>query len=147
MFFPHGWYLASGAQPTWYYVLLSPLTAAVGPVVAYNVITLATFIIGGFGVYWLARRLTGSLPAAVIAGCAYMVAPFFTSRVGGHTHVLFGMMFLPYAVGATLAAMTEARAGRWVALGGVLLAATILSHWYLSLIHIWPRGCGCMVCP
>lgn len=140
VFFPHGWYLASGAQPTWYYVLLSPLTAAVGPVAAYNVITLSTLIIGGFGAYWLARRLTGRTAAALIAGCAYMVAPFFTVRVGGHTHVLFGMMFLPYAVGATLAAMTEARAGRWVALGGVLLAATILSHWYFLFIATLPLG-------
>ena len=138
VFYPHGWYLASGAQPTWYYVLLSPLTAAVGPVATYNVITLGTLIIGGLGAYWLARRLTGRTGAALIAGCAYMVAPFFTSRVGGHTHVLFGMMFLPYAVGATLAAMTEARAGRWVALGGVLLAATILSHWYFLFIATLP---------
>ena len=138
VFFPHGWYLASGAQPTWYYVLLSPLTAAVGPVAAYNLITLGTLILGGFGAYWLARRLTGSLPAGLIAGCAYMVAPFFTVRVGGHTHVLFGMMFLPFAAGAMLAAMTEARGGRWVALGGVALAATILSHWYFLFIATLP---------
>ncbi len=138
VFFPHGWYLASGAQPTWYYVLLSPLTAAVGPVAAYNLITLGTLIVGGFGAYWLARRLTGSLPAGLIAGCAYMVAPFFTSRVGGHTHVLFGMMFLPFAVGTMLAAMTEARAGRWVVLGGIFLAATILSHWYFLFIATLP---------
>lgn len=138
VFFPHGWYLASGAQPTWYYVLLSPLTAAVGAVAAYNVITLGTLIAGGFGAYWLARRLTGKTAAALIAGCAYMVAPFFTMRLGGHTHVLFGMMFLPYAVGATLSAMTEARAGRWVALGGVFLAATIISHWYFLFIATLP---------
>ena len=138
VFYPHGWYLASGAQPTWYYVLLSPLTAAVGPIAAYNVITLGTLIIGGFGAYWLARRLTGRTAAALIAGCAYMVAPFFTSRVGGHTHVLFGMMFLPYTVGAALAAVTEVRAGRWVALAGVCLAATILSHWYFLFIATLP---------
>ena len=59
-------------------------------------------------------------------------------RDSGHTHVLFGMMFLPYAVGATLAAMTEARAGRWVVLGGIFLAATILSHWYFLFIATLP---------
>jgi hypothetical protein len=138
VFFPHGWYLASGAQPTWYYVLLSPLTAAVGPVAAYNLITLGTLIVGGFGAYWLARRLTGRTAAALIAGCAYTVAPFFTSRVGGHTHVLFGMMFLPLATGAMLSAMTAARGRRWVMLGGVCLAATILSHWYFLFIATLP---------
>ncbi len=138
VFYPHGWYLASGAQPSWYYVLLSPLTAAVGPVAAYNLITLGAMAAGGFGVYLLARRLTGRAAAGLLAGCAYMVAPFFTMRVGGHTHVLFAMMFLPYALDATLRAMTEARAGRWVALGGVLLAATILSHWYFLFIATLP---------
>lgn len=139
VFYPRGWYLTSGAQPTWYYVLLSPLTAAVGPVAAYNIITLATLMIGGFGVYWLSRRLTGRTAAALIAGCAYMVAPFFTMRVGGHTHVLFGMMFLPYAAGAMLQAMTaETRVGRWVVLGGGSLAAAILSHWYFLFIATLP---------
>ena len=37
-----------------------------------------------------------------------------------------------------LAAMTEARAGRWVVLGGVFLAATILSHWYFLFIATLP---------
>jgi len=148
VFYPHGWYLASGAQPTWYYVLLAPLTAAVGPVAAYNLITLATFAVGGFGVYWLARRLTGRTAAALIAGCAYMVAPFFTSRLGGHTHVLFAMMFLPYALGAMLSAMTaETRAWRWVALAGVLLAATVLSHWYFLFIATLPLGAAALSVP
>ncbi len=139
VFYPHGWYLASGAQPTWYYTLLSPLTAAVGPVAAYNLITLGTFVVAGFGVYLLGQWLTGRRLAGVIAGCAYMLAPFFTVRVGGHTHVLFAMMFLPYALGATLRAMTApARAWRWVAWGGVALAATILSHWYFLFIATLP---------
>ena len=145
VFYPHGWYLASGAQPTWYYVLLSPLTAAVGPVAAYNLITLGAFIIGGFGAYWLARRLTSSLAAGLIAGCAYIVAPFFTSRLGGHTHLLFAMMFLPYALGAMLQAMTAtARVRRRVAVGGALLAATILSHWYFLFIATLPLGAAAL---
>ena len=139
VFYPHGWYLASGAQPTWYYTLLSPLTAAVGPVAAYNLIVLSTFVVAGFGVYLLGQWLTGRWLAGVIAGCAYILAPFFTVRVGGHAHVLFAMMFLPYALGATLRAMTApARAWRWVALGGIALAATILSHWYFLFIATLP---------
>ncbi|HOU40937.1 MAG TPA: hypothetical protein PK829_06680 [Promineifilum sp.] len=139
VFYPHGWYLASGAQPTWYYTLLSPLTAAVGPVATYNLISLGTFVAAGFGVYLLGQWLTGRRLAGVIAGCAYILAPFFTARVGGHTHVLFAMMFLPYALGATLRAMVApARAWRWVVLGGVALAATILSHWYFLFIATLP---------
>ena len=140
VFFPLGWYTASGAQPTWYWVLLSPLTAAVGPVAASNLTALGTFIIAGFGVYWVARGLTGSMVAGLVAGCAYITAPMFTLRLGGHLNVLLGMMFLPYAVGATLRAVALQGwlARRWVVLGGVFLALTILAHWYFLFIATLP---------
>ncbi len=140
VFFPLGWYTASGAHPTWYWILLSPLTAAVGPVAASNLTALGTFVIAGFGVYWVARGLTGSTAAGLIAGCAYIAAPIFTLRLGGHLNVLLGMMFLPYAVGATLRAMAlhGPPARRWVALGGVFLALTILAHWYFLFIATLP---------
>ena len=154
VFYPQGWYTASGAQPPWYLLLLSPLTAVAGPVLTYNLTVLATFILGGFGVYWVVRRLTGQTAAGLIAGCAYIAAPVFTLRLGGHLHTLLAMMFLPYAVGAMLRALGAPRAGdaavgggaagaavpswRWVALAGVFLAATILSHWYFMFIAALP---------
>ena len=154
VFYPQGWYTASGAQPPWYLLLLSPLTAVAGPVLTYNLAVLATFVLGGFGVYWVARGLTGQTVAGLIAGCAYIAAPIFTLRFGGHLHTLLAMMFLPYAVGAMLRALgagtsTDSAAGggasaaawpgrRWVALAGVFLAATILSHWYFMFIATLP---------
>ena len=154
VFYPQGWYTASGAQPPWYLLLLAPLTAVAGPVLTYNLAVLATFVIGGFGVYWVARGLTGKTVAGLIAGCAYIAAPVFTLRFGGHLHTLLAMMFLPYAVGATLRALGAATAGdaaagggtagaarpgwRWVFLAGAFLAATILSHWYFLFIATFP---------
>lgn len=143
VFYPQGWYIASGAQPAWYLLLLAPLVAAVGVVPAYNLAMLSTFAIGGFGVYWVARGLTGKTAAALIAGCAYIAAPIFTLRLAGHTHALLSMMFLPYAVGATLRAMAvppgdARRARRWVVAAGVALALTILSHWYMLFIATLP---------
>ena len=143
VFYPQGWYMASGAQPVWYLVLLAPLVALAGPVAAYNLAMLSTFAIGGCGVYWVARGLTGRAVPALIAGCAYIVAPLFTLRLAGHTHALLSMMFLPYAVGATLRAMAvpaadRRRARRWTIAAGVALALTILSHWYLLFIATLP---------
>lgn len=153
VFYPQGWYTASGAQPPWYLLLLSPLTAVAGPVLTYNLAVLATFILGGFGVYWVVRWLTGKTAAGLIAGCAYIAAPVFTLRFGGHLHTLLAMMFLPYAVGATLRALGAATASdpaaggdasaplpgrRWVVWAGVFLAATILSHWYFMFIATLP---------
>lgn len=140
VFYPQGYHMASGGYPIWYFALLSPLTAAMGPVVTFNLVTLATFIVGGLGVYWLAHGMTGKTAAALIAGCAYLVAPVFTMRLGGHVNVLLGMMFLPYAAGAMLRAMTldGPRAWRWVVGGGLLLAATILSTWYYLFMATIP---------
>ena len=145
VFYPQGWYTASGAQPAWYLALLSPLTAVVGSVAAYNLVALSTFVAGAFGVYWVARGLTGRAAAGLIAGCAYIAAPVFTLRLGGHLHTLLAMAFLPYAAGATLRALgagtpagTGAPARRWVVLAGVFLAATILSHWYFLFIATIP---------
>lgn len=53
VYYPEGWYTASGAQPTWYFLLLSPFTAILGPIVTYNLTLLATFVLGGLGMYWL----------------------------------------------------------------------------------------------
>lgn len=102
VFYPQGWYLASGAQPPWYFVLLSPLTILLGPVVTYNLAILFTFIFAGLGVYWIVMTRTKMTVASLLAGCAYIAAPVFTLRMGGHMHMLFGMMFLPYAAGALL---------------------------------------------
>lgn len=141
VFYPQGWYLASGAQPTWYLLLLSPLTAVAGPVVALNVTLLATFVIGGLGAYRLAARLTGRRAAGLLAGCVYIAAPMLTLRLGGHVHVLIAAMFLPYAADAMHRLMTRpAHAARATALAGLLLAASILGHWYFLFIATLPIG-------
>lgn len=139
VFYPHGWYTASGAQPPWFLLLLSPLTAVAGPLITYNLALLATFIVGGFGVYWLVHRLTSRRVAGLLAGCAYIAAPVLAVRLGGHLHVLISAMFLPYAVDAVRVAMVQPpRARRAIAWAGVLWGLTILGHWYFLFIATLP---------
>ena len=81
-----------GRVPTPY---LQPLTdlpgralaRLVGPVVAYNVLVLATFPLSAAAAYLLARRVVGSHLAAMVAGLAYAFLPFHVTQAAGHPHV------------------------------------------------------------
>jgi len=140
IFFPQGWYTASGAQPPWYFVLLSPLTAMLGPVVTYNLSMLCFLVVAALGVCWLVHKLTGSLFAGVVAGCAYIGAPMFALHMNGFFNMLIGMMFLPYAVGSTYTAVTHqgTRSWPWLLTAGAFLAATVLGQWYYLFIATIP---------
>ena len=139
VFYPFGWYTASGAQPSWFLLLLSPLTKVLGIVATYNLTLLATFILAGFGVYLFAYRLTRQRLASFLAGCAYITAPVLTLRLGGHFHILLGMMFLPYALAAFYQAFTGRERSRfWLLSSGLALGLTILSMWYFLFIATLP---------
>ena len=82
----------AGRVPTPY---LQPLTdlpgralaRLVGPVVAYNVLVLATFPLSAAAAYLLARRVIGSHLGAMVAGLAYAFLPFHVTQAAGHPHV------------------------------------------------------------
>ncbi len=141
VFYPQGWYTASGAQPPWYLLLLTPITVVAGPVLTFNIATMTTFILAGFGVYRFVVRLGGRRPAGIVAGCVYIAAPMLTLRLGGHLNVLIASMFLPYAADSLHKTMSRpaeplrsAPMARSLLQAGFFLAATILGHWYFLFI-------------
>lgn len=140
VYYPKGWYIASGAQPAWYILLLSPFTAILGPIITYNLTLLATFVLGGLGMYWLVETKTDKVGAGLLAGCVYIAAPVFTLRLGGHLQVLIAMMFLPYATASLLHLMSKYPpiSWKWMILSGIFLAATIISQWYFLFIATLP---------
>lgn len=140
VFYPQGWYLASGAQPPWYLTLLSPLTILLGPVITYNITILSTFVFASLGAYWLVMTRTRIMVAGLLAGCAYIAAPVFTLRMGGHLQILFGMMFLPYAA-VTLLKLIQPQhleSRKWIFLSSLFLVATVISQWYFLFIATLP---------
>jgi hypothetical protein len=138
IFYPQGWYTASGAQPPWYFTLLSPLTAFVGPVTTYNLSILFFCIAAGFGAYWFVQRLTNNAFAGLIAGTVYIGAPIFALHMNGFFNMMIGLMLLPFAVGATYVAMTESHSWKWIGVAGIFLAGTILGQWYYLFIATLP---------
>lgn len=136
VFYPQGWYLASGAQPSWYLLSLAPFTRLLGPVTTFNVVQLLAFVVGGFGIYLLVYTVSGRRLSSFIAGCIYMVAPVLTVHQAGHLNMLLAAQFLPYAIlGAYLAIRDADRISwRWSLFAGVALALTILGIWYFLFI-------------
>lgn len=61
-----------------------PLQPALGLVATFNLIYLLNIALAGFGMFVLARRLTGRTAEAWIAGVVFACSPFLVERGGGH---------------------------------------------------------------
>lgn len=57
------------------------------PLLAYNVVTVGLYAVGGFTTYLLVRQLTSYRPASIIAGLAFTLAPYRISQIE-HAHVI-----------------------------------------------------------
>ncbi len=101
------------------------------PVLTYNLLLLALWPLNGVAMAWVAHRLTGSRPAAWLAGAVFCLSPYFTD------YYLEFQMLLAALVPVTLYAWVralETQAARWLvlALGG--LVAQALTSWYYAVI-------------
>ncbi|MGB1251429.1 MAG: hypothetical protein ACPG8W_12480 [Candidatus Promineifilaceae bacterium] len=141
IYYPNGWHLATGAQPVWYLVLLSPLVGLFGETVVYNSALLATLVLSAFGVYLLTHKLTGNQLSGILAGLSYSTAPVLVMRLAGHLNVLIGAVFLPFVYVAlynAFSAETTQKHRRWAFYVGLLLTLTFISHWYFLFIATFP---------
>ena len=62
------------------------------PVVAYNLAYLASYVRAGGGMYLLASSLTGSRPAAAVAGVLFVFVPFRAQEAGHLQSLMYGWM-------------------------------------------------------
>jgi len=114
---------------------------ALNPIQTYNLIMCLHFVLSGFAMYLLAYRVTGSGPAAFIAGLAFAFTPYRVNHFQGHLS-LSATEWLPLYVYSLLAAH-RAAAGpgrRWLShalLAGLwLAAATFSSYYYLIFLVV-----------
>lgn len=99
LFYPTGVYVP--IQFTWPYVqlLAVPTLSMFGPVAAYNIEMLLSFILAGFTAYLLCYHLTGSKLAAFVGGCIYSFSSFhFIHAVAGHLNLVQIQWFPLYAL-------------------------------------------------
>jgi hypothetical protein len=98
-------------------VLASPVYWMTGnAVVTYNVTLLLGYVLSGLAMFVLVRRLTGSAPAAFLAGAAFAFAPYRAAQL---PHIQVGIvLWAPLAL-LGLHAYLETGGRRWLVLFGV----------------------------
>jgi hypothetical protein len=113
-------------------VLAAPLRLFTdNPVLIYNIVLLATFVLCGFFTYRLVRALTASTAAGLLSGCAFAYATFRWHQLP-HLHLL-SAQWLPLALLLLHRALAAPRlkSGAALAAAGVLVA---LSSWHMALL-------------
>ncbi|MEO8258481.1 MAG: hypothetical protein ABI868_14130 [Acidobacteriota bacterium] len=96
IFYPQPIALAYSEHLTAQAVMILPVYALTrNPILVYNVVFVATFVLSALGMFLLVRELTGSRSAALLAGVAYGFAPY---RFGNLSHLqVLSSMWMPFA--------------------------------------------------
>jgi len=108
---PHGVDLAWVTSSPVLSFVLAPLTETLGPVFAYNVAALAAPPLAAWTTFLLARRLTGSFSASVVAGFLFGFSPYVVGQSVGHLNLSF-VCLVPLA-GLLAVRFFEGSIGRW----------------------------------
>lgn len=98
------------------------------PYLTHNVVVLISFVVAYAGTYYLVRYLTGSRPAAIVAGVLYAFCPFIFARTA-HIQLLMtgGIPFCMLAFHRLVERATVARA---VTLGLLIWAQALACAYY-----------------
>ena len=86
---PHGVDLAWVTSSPTLAFALTPVTETVGPVVAYNIAALAAAPLAAWTTFLLARRLTRSFRASLVAGFLFGFSPYLIGQSVGHLNLSF----------------------------------------------------------
>ena len=125
---PAGYNLAWTTTAPALAVLMSPVTAAFGPVTSLNLTLLLSAPVSAWAAYLAARRLTGQFWAALAAGAVYGFSPYEVGHTGVGQANLAVIMLLPLMVYLVLLWRDE-KLGRAAFIG--LLAALMTAEFYV----------------
>lgn len=114
----------------WLYYFVNPLTWMSWVMVAHH-------LVGGWGAYRLARRWDLRWETALLAGVAYLGAPFLLAQTGeGHYNQICVIAWLPWAWLAWERLAAGERFGRLLFVGALVLSFTAshVQEWYYLLV-------------
>lgn len=140
IFYPEGWYLPSGAQPSWFFLLLAPVSYVLGSTVTYNLLHLSLLVGIAFATYLLVYNLTVDPWAGVASGLMLATTANLQMRLAGHTHTLFAVFFLSlgYFFFFHGVRKKQPEKWRWSIVFGLTIGLSIISHWYFLFIAPLP---------
>jgi len=84
---PTGYNLAWSASVPGLALVMSPVTLAFGPVVAYNVATLLSPVASAWAAFLLCRRLAGRVGPALVGGYVYGFSTYVLGHMQGHLNM------------------------------------------------------------
>ncbi|NTU81812.1 MAG: hypothetical protein HGA45_20960 [Chloroflexales bacterium] len=118
-------------------LMAAPITALWGPIAGFNAVALASFALGGLGMWLLARPRAGDGPA-LLAGIVYVASPFHMAALVTDGQLqIFALHWLPWYIYFLLEALAPQaaprRARRDAALAGLFLVLTAWTDWYYTL--------------
>lgn len=125
-------------------ILALPLTLIVGPLPAYNVLILLSFILGGYFAFLLIRYALRDADdplglGAMVGGAVYAFAPFHMQKVLDAQLEVASVQWLPLWALATLI-LLERRRWPWALLSAALLLWVGLGTWYYGLFALIATG-------
>lgn len=133
--YPDGWSLASTDTALAAALPGIPFTLLLGDAAGYNAAMLLTFILSGWAMFAWVRRLTGSLPAALLAGTIYACLPYRMAHyLIGHLNLSSTQWFPLFFWG--LYDLLRARRWEWKAAllcGSALGLIALTSMYYLYM--------------
>jgi hypothetical protein len=112
------------------------------PYLTHNVVVLIGFVVSYAGAFYLVRYLTGSRPAAMVAGVLYAFCPFIFARTAHIQLLLIGG--LPFCMLAFHRLVDRATVPRAVSLG-LLICAQSLACAYYGVFAILSIGLGTVI--
>ncbi len=128
--------------------LLRPLA---GPLGAYNLSVLLTFVLCGHGMFLLARRLSGDQLAAAVVGLLFAFCAFRVLRSLSHLNIASNQFLLYYAL-LLLEGLGRGRPRHLLGAGALLALCGYASYYNLAfalaltvlvaLHHVWRRRRG-----
>ncbi|RPJ85742.1 MAG: hypothetical protein EHM13_00215, partial [Acidobacteria bacterium] len=127
-YFPVGHQLARSELTAANTILALPITALWGPVVAYNIVLLLSFVATGFGTYLWVTTLTGRRASGLLAGTIAALLPLRFAHLPGHLPQVT-TQWIPFALYAFELFLARRSARRAVAMG-LFAALVVLGCWY-----------------
>jgi hypothetical protein len=135
IFYPHRLTLTYSDSMLFPSLTVAPLLAAgIHPVIATNLVLVASFVLSAFTMYLLVERLTGSPLAAFISGLIFGFYPF---RFDHYAHF---ELLMTYCLPAILLAMHrffELGRMRAAVIAALLAVAQLYSSMYLAVLFMW----------
>ncbi len=130
IYYPHGYLLAYGELTPVNTILALPLTLLLGDIPTYNLLVLFSTILSGFTMFLLAREVTGSFWAGLLAGTIFAFAPFRRLQVL-HLNVL-ATQWLPLLF-YFLERLARTRKPGYGLAAGVAFGLNALASWYYAV--------------